>query len=199
MAAAAMAGLTPAEGLRERKRARAKAAAVDAALDLFAERGYDQVTVADICAAAEIAPRTFFRYFPSKEAVLAQRPQEMADLVAAAIDRAAPELPDRAVLDAALAELADHVLAHRPRLEVLMRVLGDASARRSFPRSLLSEHERDLADHLARRRPDRPAADWPIRLLVAREYAAYRIWFDDVMAGRVADPRARLAEMLNQS
>src|SRR6476469_9042250 len=60
----------PAPSLRDRKRERTRRALIDAAADLFERKGYDETTVAEIAAAAEIGTRTFFGYFASKEDIL---------------------------------------------------------------------------------------------------------------------------------
>jgi AcrR family transcriptional regulator len=57
-------------GLRERKKQQTREKIAHVALQLFAERGYDQTTLADIAEAAEVAPRTIFAYFESKEDIL---------------------------------------------------------------------------------------------------------------------------------
>lgn len=57
-------------GLRERKKAETREALVRAAFDLFTRDGFDTVTVDDIAERAAVSRSTFFRYFPSKEAVV---------------------------------------------------------------------------------------------------------------------------------
>lgn len=60
----------PAIGLRERKKAKTRAAIQKEALRLFKEQGYEATTIEQIAVAAEVSPSTFFRYFPTKEDVV---------------------------------------------------------------------------------------------------------------------------------
>jgi AcrR family transcriptional regulator len=60
-------------GLRERKKLRTRQAISEAAIALFLEHGYDQVSVADVAAAAEVSKRTLFAYFPTKDDLVLHR------------------------------------------------------------------------------------------------------------------------------
>ncbi|MFF7329825.1 TetR family transcriptional regulator [Streptomyces sp. NPDC090306] len=60
-------------GLRERKKQRTRAAISDAAITLFLERGFNQVSVVQVAEAAEVSKRTLFAYFPTKEDLVVHR------------------------------------------------------------------------------------------------------------------------------
>jgi TetR/AcrR family transcriptional regulator, regulator of mycofactocin system len=95
--------------LRERKKDRTRRAIERAALDLFEEHGFDGATVDDVAAAADIAPRTFFHYFPSKEdVVLADYAGRLEQLVATLREGPADESPWRALRAAFVAVSADY-------------------------------------------------------------------------------------------
>jgi AcrR family transcriptional regulator len=137
-------------GLRERKKAKTRAAIREHALRLFRERGYQATTVEQIAAAAEISPATFFRYFPAKEDVVLQ--DDVDVLTMAAFDAQPAGLsPIAAVRAAATATFAgltpDELARFRETTEMTLSVPEiRARAVDEFTRSIDV-----LADALARR------------------------------------------------
>ncbi|MBO0772034.1 MAG: TetR family transcriptional regulator [Actinobacteria bacterium] len=96
-------------GLRERKKARTRAAIRQQALRLFREQGYDATTVEQIAEAAEVSPSTFFRYFPTKEDVVLQDDMDLR--WAAAYQEVPAGLTPLAALRAALRKAMGDVSA----------------------------------------------------------------------------------------
>jgi AcrR family transcriptional regulator len=167
-------------GARERRRQRTRREIADAALSLAAERGYDHVTVDDIAEAADIAPRTFFRYFPSKDDVLfTDHDEKIAQLRAALAERPEGE-PMMASVRAAVLSLAD-VFEHDRELMVLKSQLMDANPdlrARSLQRQ--NEWQAVIAEAVARRRGVDPERDLPSQVTagttLAALQAAVRVW-----------------------
>jgi len=79
------------QGMRERKKQRTRRAVVEAAYRLFDERGYEETTINEIAAAADVSPGTFFNHFPAKEDVVFAEPVLLDDLLRLIAGRAPAE------------------------------------------------------------------------------------------------------------
>ncbi|MFF3425746.1 TetR/AcrR family transcriptional regulator [Streptomyces sp. NPDC002602] len=95
-------------GLRENKKLRTRHRLAATALELFLERGFDAVSVADVAAAAEVSKPTLFRYFPSKEDLILDRFADHQDEAARIVrDRERGQTPVGALHAHFLAALAE--------------------------------------------------------------------------------------------
>ena len=99
----------PQAGLRERKKARTRASLREHALRLFREKGYQNTTVEQIAAAAEVSPSTFFRYFPTKEDLVLQ--DDMDVRMIEALEQQSPDLGPVAAVRAASRQMFDSYTA----------------------------------------------------------------------------------------
>ena len=138
--------------LTERRMARTRRQLAEMAARLFLERGYEAVTVEEIVAAVEVSPRTFFRYFPSKEDVLDEILVNEAEAITAALRDRPKEEP---VLDAVKAAAASWLGAAQrdPRTLKLFALVVRTPVLRS--RWLVRRHgtQEQLAEILTQRLP----------------------------------------------
>jgi AcrR family transcriptional regulator len=84
-------------GLRETKKLRMRTEIADQAMRLFAERGFDRVTVAEVAAAADVSQKTVFNYFPTKEDLFFD---EVPEREAAIVDALRSREPGESILTA---------------------------------------------------------------------------------------------------
>jgi len=103
--------VTEPAGLRERKKQRTREAISNAAIELFLEHGYDNVPIDRIAEAAEVSRRTFFAYFPTKEALVVHRIADH-ETESARVVRERPA--DQSPLDALRAHHLDGLDRHDP-------------------------------------------------------------------------------------
>jgi AcrR family transcriptional regulator len=135
-------------GLRERKKRRTRELTAETARRLFAERGFDRVTVAEVAHAAEVSEQTVFNYFPTKEDLVYWRLETFEeDLLAAVRERA----PGESVLDAfgrfVLEQrglLAEHDPEVRKRLAELTRMITESRALLARERQIFERYTASL-------------------------------------------------------
>ncbi|PZG06993.1 TetR/AcrR family transcriptional regulator [Nonomuraea aridisoli] len=101
------------EGLRERKKRLTRQRISETAVRLFVQRGFDNVTIAEVAAAAEVSVNTVYNYFPAKEDLVLP-PEEASPRRLADIVRARP--PGRSAAAAVLGRLREEVRGRERRV-----------------------------------------------------------------------------------
>ncbi|MEV4475014.1 TetR/AcrR family transcriptional regulator [Nonomuraea salmonea] len=187
-------------GLRERKKEKTRLAILDAALDLFLEQGYESTTVEQIAGAVEISPRTFFRYFTSKDHLVLWFHDHGEEIMLDALTERPHDEPPfaslmwglRALLadlDESTPEDAERFLKLRRLFESHPHLVGLSAARGA-------ETERRLAEKVAARRGTDPDEDQLAHLIVAFAMSTMRVGFE---CPRRDAPMAEIKERMAQT
>ena len=167
-------------GLRERKKARTREALGDAAMELFLAKGFGGTTVEEIADACEVSPRTFFRYFATKEDVLFGDTRQRCD---ALIDALAAQPAELTAFDALHEALRTAARSYEPQHEALRRraeVLQSSPELRAYKAEHQGGWEEAITVELQRRQQGHTQLSiQELRLLTAVAMAAFRVAFDD--------------------
>jgi AcrR family transcriptional regulator len=193
-------------GLRERKKAETRQRISDIATALFAVRGFDQVSVAEIAEAANVAKMTVFNYFPRKEDLMLDRYPELLDAVSDAVHgRRAGESPlsalRRMFLD--LAERRHPLGGLRDGVQPWLRTVRDSPTLLAREREFRDELTATLADLIAEAEGCDSTAH-KVRLTAALAIAAWgtvqTTTHNELLAGACADDIAEAhVTRLNQA
>jgi AcrR family transcriptional regulator len=136
---------SPSLGLRERKKQKTRNTIIKVALELFAERGYEQTTIAEIADAAEVSPRTIFAYFPTKEdIVFCQLPEAQERL-----GQALRERPDGATALDVLRDFIAGSLSSDPNAVLRKRIVESDETLRRGERARSGPFEQLMVEAIA--------------------------------------------------
>jgi AcrR family transcriptional regulator len=162
----------------------------EAAIELYREPGYDEVTVAEIAARAGLTPRTFFRHFPDKREVLFFGAEKHEAFIAEGV-MAAPEqthaLEAVATALAAVAKISDEDPAHAAFVRQRHAVIQAYAELRERELSKYASLASAMAAALRRR----GVAELAARLAAEVGLAAFKVgferWFDDPKRRKMGD------------
>ncbi|MBW8805820.1 MAG: TetR/AcrR family transcriptional regulator [Catenulisporales bacterium] len=181
---------------------------------MFLARGFDAVKVADIARECDVAEKTVYNYFPTKESLLLDREEQIAESIREAFGPAGTRPPVDAALEVLAAQL-DGILAALPpgrqggeALSRFIELLQSTPSLRAAQREMDARLVRTAADAMAQRGgrdPDEPevqiAAEmilglWRIQFAALRRYTADGVSVDDGLRDKVAADVARAARVV---
>jgi AcrR family transcriptional regulator len=156
-------------GLRERKKQQTREKIERVALQLFAEGGYDQTTLAEIAEAADVSPRTIFAYFESKEDILFCDEPVMFERLRDTLERR----PAGATTVDALREFVSSFDKYDEQTRLRKRIIGANEALRLSERARSAAMEELVAASIAQDLGDVGPDDVRPRLIAASVTAAF--------------------------
>ena len=144
-------------GLRELKKERTRSQIAETARRLFAERGFERVTVAEIAREAEVSEATVFNYFPTKEDLFYSRLEAFEEGLLAAIRDRGPGVDAPAAFGAFLLaprgvfalRAGDEGGSPDEQIRTMTRVITESPALLAREREVFARYERTLAEQLA--------------------------------------------------
>jgi AcrR family transcriptional regulator len=148
-------------GLRERKKLATRDALVRAAIELFEVHGVDATTVDDIADAVGVSPRTFHRYFASKEAVLFAGSEERHERFRAALENRPVDEPLLDSLRVVVHDMTSRIVKQAELERRRQHLLRTESTLSAIRLAMTAQWQQTLADHAARRlriHPNEPLA-----------------------------------------
>lgn len=184
--------------LQERKQQLVREAIWDSALDLFAGKGFDETSVEEIAEAAGVSRRTFFRYFESKNDLLAQCVIDYGDSIAEAIEASPRRESHGSVMrqvtrQVALAATAD------PRTLKSLEIAAQYPAARTAQLSRTAQQQLRLGEAWKKRGADAIAAELLASLTLTILSVTFETWLSgggrDI--GKVADKVLDKLKFLN--
>jgi AcrR family transcriptional regulator len=164
------------DGLRERKKRATRQLISDLATRLFTERGFENVTVDEVAAAANVSKMTVFNYFPRKEDLFFDRGDEAQVLLRGALESRGRRAPLAALRALAhdLTEQRHHLVKVTAGVASFWKTVAASPALRARSREMAEELERDLGQMLAAS-VGAPEGDPTARLIAALLLGAWRV------------------------
>jgi len=159
-------------------------AILDTAHTMFGERGYDNVTVAEIADAVNIAAKTVFVYFPSKEDLVFSDADQMRDRIVARIRDRHPNETPLAAMGALMHELMGESGEVIADLQRWRRMMGDSAVLHSRMRLLWERFEEAIAEQLAAEAGENRHAPGP-RVAAAQLILIFRLMSSEDVLGYV--------------
>lgn len=189
-------------GLRARKKDRTRRTIERAALELFEARGFDATTIEEVAAAADIAPRTFFHYFSSKEEVVTSNYTSRLQQIVSVLDSGSKDQHPWGALRSAFMNAASNYETERGDLLRRFRIIQSNPSIAARNLQVQAQWEQAVAHSVARWLDVDDAVDVRPGLIAGAALSALRaslrLWLADDGNSRLPDHLAAAFDLLDE-